>query len=148
MAASLFAEGEGAAAPEGAESRVRRRGEKGHYIYYKTTKRVSGPMKIVEQEKRLTQEEYRELLSEADPGMGTLEKTRYCLTYDGQSFDVDLYPFWQDQAILQIKLSKREEEIRFPKEIEVLREVTGRNEYRNKTLAKGLVNKKKDENMP
>ena len=32
-----------------------------------------------------------------------IRKTRYCLTYKNQYFEIDIYPFWNDKAILEIE---------------------------------------------
>lgn len=121
---------------EGEEVRVRQRGSDGHYVYYKTVKRRVDDLRRVEVERRLTQEEYLRALMEADSTRRQIRKTRYCLTYDGQYFEIDLYPFWQDQAILEIELRRADEEIRFPPQIRVLREVTGEEAYQNAGLAR------------
>jgi CYTH domain-containing protein len=86
-------------------------------------------------EERLTQNQYLDLLMEADPSKRPIRKTRYCLTYDSQYFEIDIYPFWHDQAILEIELQEEDEEIRFPKEFKILKEVTGDPAYKNSTLA-------------
>lgn len=123
-------------APEGEELRVRQRGENGSYIYFRTRKqRVSDTVRV-EIEERLSQEEYLALLMEADPSRRPIRKTRYCLTYDSQYFEIDLYPFWDDRAILEIELKEENEQIRFPKEIQILREVTDDESYKNSNLAK------------
>ena len=31
-----------------------------------------------------------------------IRKTRYCLTYESQYFEIDIYPFWNDKAIVEI----------------------------------------------
>ena len=118
------------------EIRVRRRGEKGNYIYYETHKRILDGMKRMSTETRLSQSEYRRLLKNADPTRRTIHKKRYCLTYDNQYFEIDLYPFWSDQAILEIELRDENTEIRFPKEIQVLREVTDDPSFKNAAIAK------------
>ena len=118
------------------EIRVRRRGEKGNYIYYETHKRILDGMKRMSTETRLSQSEYRRLLKNADPTRRTIHKKRYCLTYDNQYFEIDLYPFWSDQAILEIELRDENTEIRFPKEIQVLREVTDDPAFKNAAIAK------------
>lgn len=122
-------------APEGEEIRVRQRGEQGSYTYYQTTKRRISEVKRVELERRLTQREYLTLLMETDPALRPIRKTRYCLTWENQYFEIDLYPFWKNQAILEIELSDENGEIRFPKELKVIREVTGDRAYLNRTLA-------------
>ena len=122
-------------APEGAEIRVRQRGENGSYTYYQTTKRRISEVKRLELERRLTQREYLALLMEADPALRPIRKTRYCLTWKEQYFEIDVYPFWKDQAILEIELSDENAEIRFPKELKILREVTGDEAFTNRSLA-------------
>ena len=120
---------------DGSELRVRQRGENGSYIYYKTQKQRITDTTRTEIEERLTQKEYLQLLMEADPSKRPIRKTRYCLTYDNQYFEIDVYPFWNDQAIAEIELTDENEEIRFPKELKVIREVTGDPAYQNASLA-------------
>lgn len=122
------------AAP-GEEVRVRQRGIGGNYIFYKTTKRTITPMKRVEVEKRLSQSEYLSLLMEADTTKRQIRKTRYCMTYEGQYFEIDVFPFWSDRAIAEIELSDENAEIAFPAQIKVIREVTDDERYKNASLA-------------
>ena len=122
-------------AREGDELRIRQRGEKGSYIYFKTLKRRITDTTRTEIEQRLSQAEYLRLLMEADPDKRPIRKTRYCLTYDNQYFEIDVYPFWDDQAILEIELSDENTPIRFPKELKILKEITGLEEYTNAALA-------------
>ena len=122
----------------GDELRVRQRGENGSYIYFKTLKRRVSDTARVEVEERLSQNEYLRLLMEADPAKRPIRKTRWCLTYDNQYFEIDLYPLWSDQAIVEIELRDENEEIRFPKELSVIREVTDDEQYKNAKLAERL----------
>ena len=117
------------------ELRVRQRGINGAYIYYLTHKRKLSDVKRVEVERRLTKDEYLRLLMEADTTKRQIRKTRYCLTYEHQYFEIDIFPFWQDQAILEIELRREDTEIVFPKEIQVIREVTSEPAYRSAALA-------------
>ena len=120
---------------EGEEVRVRRRGADGSFVYFKTTKRRVSDVKRVEVEKRLSEGEYVSLLPDADPAKKPLHKTRYCLIHRGQYFEIDLYPFWKDQAIAEIELCDEDDEIFFPEEIRVIREVTGEEAFKNAALA-------------
>ena len=72
---------------------------------------------------------------EADPAKRPIRKTRYCLTWDNQYFEIDLYPFWNDKAIVEIELSDENADIRFPAAINVIREVTDDASYKNAALA-------------
>lgn len=123
-------------APEGEEIRVRQRGSDGSYVYYQTIKRSVSGLKRVEIERRLTQEEYLQLLMDADTTRRQIRKSRYCLTWQSQYFEIDVYPFWQDQAILEIELSREDAVITFPKELKIIREVTDDASYKNASLAK------------
>lgn len=121
---------------DGEEVRIRQRGAKGNYIYFETRKKEISGLKRVEVERRLTKDEYLERLMDADPTRRPIRKDRYCLTDGNQYFEIDVYPFWTDKAIVEIELSDPNEEIRFPKVLKLIREVTDENEYRNSSLAK------------
>lgn len=118
------------------EVRVRQRGVDGHYIYFQTIKKRVSDLKRVEIERRLSQAEYLNLLMDADTSRKQIRKTRYCLTYKNQYFEIDVYPFWTDKAIAEIELSDENAEIIFPKQIKVIKEVTDDDSYKNASLAK------------
>ena len=122
--------------PEGVESRVRQRGIDGNYIYYQTTKKKVTDLKRVEVERRLSKDEYLRRLMDADPNCRPIRKTRYCLTFDNQYFEIDVYPFWKDKAILEIELADEAAQIRFPNQVKVIREVTDDESFKNVSLAK------------
>ena len=123
-------------APEGDERRIRQRGADGSYIYFETVKRTLSGAKRVEIERRLSQEEYLRLLMEADPTRRPVRKTRYCLTYEGRYFEIDVYPNWNDRAILEIELKSEEETVVLPPFLRCIREVTGDPAYKNSSLAR------------
>lgn len=123
------------AAKDGAEVRVRQRGMNGNYIYFQTTKRNVSDLKRVEIERRLSKDEYLTLLMDADSTKRQIRKTRYCLTFENQYFEIDVYPFWTDKAIVEIELSDENVEIVFPEQIKVIKEVTDDDAYKNASLA-------------
>lgn len=118
------------------EVRVRQRGIDGHYVYFQTTKRKISDVKRVEIERRLSESEYIRLLMNADTTRRQIRKDRYCLTYENQYFEIDIYPFWNDKAIAEIELSDENADIKFPKQIKVIKEVTDDESYKNASLAK------------
>ncbi len=122
----------------GDEVRIRQRGIDGNYIYFKTTKKKVSDVKRIEIEKRLTQSEYLKLLMDADTTKRQIRKTRYCLTYENQYFEIDVYPFWDDKAIVEIELSDENTKIVFPEQIKVISEVTDDEAYKNANLAKRI----------
>ncbi len=124
-------------APEGTERRVRQRGEGDHYIAYETVKKPADEegLKRIEVERRLTEDEYLRLLEDADETRMPIHKTRYCLTYEQQYFEIDVYPFWDDRAVIEIELSQNDQRVYFPPEIHVIKEITSDPAYKNAALA-------------
>lgn len=120
------------------EKRIRARGMNGDYVYYLTEKRKISDLKRVEVERRLTQDEYFKLLMEADNKLHTIHKTRYCLSENNQYFEIDIYPEWDNQAIMEIELSSEEETIKMPEFIRVVKEVTDDDSYKNYQMAKEM----------
>ena len=123
-------------APEGEEIRVRQRGADGNYTYYHTRKIKKGTMKRIELEKRITKDEYLNLLMEADIGYRQIRKSRYCIVYKNRYFEIDVYPYWNDKAVMEIELLYEDETVEFPDFVKIIKDVTGQKEYSNKTLAK------------
>jgi len=120
------------------ERRIRARGIDGDYLYYLTEKRKISNLKRVEVERKLTQDEYLALLMESDNKLHTIQKTRYCLSENSQYFEIDLYPEWDNQAIMEIELSSEEEMINVPSWIKIIEEVTNDESYKNYQMAKEM----------
>lgn len=118
------------------ERRIRQRGSNGSYVYFMTRKRKAEGIRRVEIEERLSQEEYVSLLVEADPAYRPIHKERYCLSENGLYYEIDIYPEWKDKAIMEIELHSEDQEIVFPEEIDVIREVTNDPAYSNHELAR------------
>lgn len=119
----------------GDEVRVRQRGMDGNYIYFQTIKKKVSDVKRIEIERRLSKDEYLRLLMDADTTKRQIRKTRYCLTFENQYFEIDIYPFWSDKAIAEIELNDEETPIVFPEQIKVIKEVTDDESYKNVSLA-------------
>lgn len=128
------------------ERRVRARGIDGDYLYYLTEKKKISELKRIETERKLTQNEYIKLLMESDNKLHTIHKTRYCLSENNQYFEIDIYPEWDNQAIMEIELSSEDDPIKVPDFIKVIKEVTDDEKYKNyemaKEMPKQLVKKK------
>ncbi len=122
------------------EVRVRQRGLEGSYIYTLTSKKRLTPLKRVEVERRISQKEYLNYLNNADTNLRQIRKERYCLVENGKYFEIDVYPFAKETAILEIELSNENEKVDLPKFIEVIKEVTDDIEYTNYSLAKAQKN--------
>ncbi|MBR2527854.1 MAG: AAA family ATPase [Blautia sp.] len=122
----------------GQEIRIRKRGAEGNYIYYRTEKKRISAHKRVETEERLTRQEYLKSMLDMDPKTHPIRKTRYCLMENNQYFEIDIYPEWEKQAIMEIELNDVSTPIHFPEMIEVIREVTEDYSYSNHQMAHAM----------
>ena len=125
-------------APEGEELRIRKRGENGSYVFFLKTKKQNTPTGRIELEKRLRKGEYEMLLNQANPELNPIRKTRYCLTWKGRYYEIDIYPFWKDRAILEFVVDKEDENFEIPEGLKVIRDVTEETEYKNSSLARKI----------
>lgn len=117
--------------PDGNSERVRARAGR----YYHTLKvRVSNVIRE-EYEREITREEYEALLKRRDPKCAFIQKVRHVFNYDGQTFELDVFPFWEKQAFLEIELESENTPVELPDFIEVIREVTEDRNYTNHALA-------------
>ena len=116
--------------------RIRKTVEKGKVTYTETMKRSLSPIRRIELERELSEEEYNRRLSNRDPRRQTIQKTRYCLPYGGHTYEIDIYSFWRNQAVMEVELQNEKEEITLPPFIRVIREVTSDQQYSNYALAR------------
>lgn len=121
------------------ERRVRQRGDKKNgYTFYYTEKTKISDKERIEVEKVISQSEYICYLSEADTSLHQISKKRYCFVHNRKYFELDIYPFSNEYAILEIELNKIDEEFEIPDYINVIKEVTEDESYKNYSLAKSL----------
>lgn len=118
-----------------AERRIRQRGnqESGFSFYYTEKTDVSDGVRI-ENERKISQDEYLQYLTEADTNLHQISKTRHCFVYNRQYFEMDIYPFSDAYAILEIELNDINDGIQFPP-LSIVSEVTNDAAYRNYNLA-------------
>ena len=115
------------------ERRVRQRGIGSEFSYYYTEKKILSGCSRSEVERRITKDEYLGLLVE---GIATLHKDRYCFFYENQYFELDVYPDWDNEAILEIELTEEGQDIKLPDWLSVIKEVTDDESYKNSALAR------------
>ena len=121
------------------ERRVRQRGsKKDGFTFYYTEKTDIGPGERDEVEDKITPSEYISYLSEADTNLHQISKERYCFIFKNQYFEMDLYPFSDKYAILEIELNSINDIIELPTTLNIIKEVTNDSQYRNSSLAKTL----------
>ncbi len=121
--------------PEEGRFRVRKRGEGDDAVYIKTIKHKINDLKRIEIEDNISEEEYYAYLKQKEYVEGMISKDRYCLVWDAQYFELDVYPFWADRATLELELLSENQPYRLPDFLTVIRDVSFEKDYRNKTLA-------------
>lgn len=121
-----------------AERRIRQRGSKqnGFSFYYTEKTDISSGVRI-ENERKITPDEYLQLLTEADTSLHQISKIRRCFVYDKRYFEMDIYPFDNEYAIVELELNDLSETFKLPP-LEFVKEVTDDEHFKNAYLAKTL----------
>lgn len=118
-------------------ARVRMRDFGGVVSYTHTLKRRIDKETCEEEEREIDRAAYESLLLKADPERRPIEKTRWCILFAGQYFELDVYPFWGDRATVELETAERSDApISFPSFFRVIREVTDDVRYKNARLAR------------
>lgn len=118
--------------------RVRELPNNGGKAYYYTEKTTLSSMERIEREEIISSEQYHKFLAQRDPNSHVIEKDRYSFVYSGRYFEMDVYPFDNDYAILEIELESVDDKVDIPKYLSVLKEVTDDSKYKNHSIAKTL----------
>lgn len=123
---------------DGMIERVRRRDFGTHVVYYHTRKKRLSAMSAFEDESEITENEYQLLLQRADESKKPIVKTRWAIPFCGHTAEIDIYPFWKHQAVLEIEQESESIELPFPPYLSLIREVTGDHAYSNNQLSKSV----------
>ncbi len=124
-------------APDHVTARVRRRvGQREEFFY--TEKEFCTNRTCVEREEIIDKAAYTRLLERRDETMQTIVKRRYCLPWEGFLFEIDVYPFWQQVAVMEVELASEDQRFPFPEGITVLREITDDRRLKNAALAREI----------
>lgn len=115
--------------------RIRRivEGEKTVYIY--TYKKRLSDMTRREFEREISENEYYDLLTRRQEGTITIEKDRHSFLWEGLTYELDVYDFWDDKASLEAEVDSEETEIPIPPCVRLIKEVTDDRRYNNSRLA-------------
>ena len=126
------------ASEKGVTRRVRLSRENGKTSYIYNEKRRISPISCIEDEREISEDEYRVLLTEKEPCTETVVKTRRTFLFGGQLFEIDSYPFSPDVCVCETELESESDAAVFPDFIQIIREVSGEKEYSNHSIAKRL----------
>lgn len=114
--------------------RIRQQKNGEEYLYFYTEKRTTESGQW-ETEKPIAEKQYIRYLMEGDTSLHAVHKTKFRFTCDGTAFEIDVYPFCAERAVMRAALSEGQT-LRLPPQIELLREVTGEAAYKNSQLAR------------
>ncbi len=128
----------------GVTRRIRKSRKGNQTVYTYTEKQRISAVTAIETERNLTPPEFDALQNEARQGSRPLVKTRWKKPFSGHVMELDIYPFWETTAVLEVELGDEEEAIDFPPEITVTHEVTGDYRYKNTNIAKWLFSQQGD----
>ena len=116
----------------GVERRIRQQENGEDYLYFYTEKHVMPDGVQWVTEKPISEKQYIHYLMEGDDALHSVRKVKHRFIYGDCKFELDVYPFSEDRAVLFMYGENAE----IPPEIRVLREVTGDPAYKNRQLAK------------
>ena len=123
---------------KGQTRRIRRRSYADRVKYIETTKIRVDSMSSREIEREMSEEEFLLLSETILEGTTPINKTRHTFIYLGQLFEIDIYPQWQNSAIMETELPSRETTVAFPEFLEIIREVTTDKAYSNAAMSRSF----------
>ena len=116
------------------ERRIRQQENGDDYLYFYTEKHFMDDGTKWDTEKPISEKTYIRYLMEGDSSLHSVRKTKYRFIHEGCRFELDVYPFSDDRAVLFMYSGDTDAAI--PPELHVLREVTGDPAYKNRQLAR------------
>lgn len=122
----------------GCTERVRARTYDSFTQYTHTVKRKVSNVRRAEDERVISRAEYELLLKRADRSRNPVRKKRYCFDSPDGVWELDVYPFWTDRAILELELTDENQRFSLPAFAELIREVTDDGRYTNKAISKAV----------
>ena len=74
-------------------------------------------------------------MADADTDKHPIKKKRYCFLYEEKYFELDIFPFWNDKAFVELEIKYISEQFVLPPEIKVIKDVSEDKHYKNNYLA-------------
>lgn len=120
------------------ERSIIQRGSFGNFAFYYTEKRHFNGYDRIEVERMLSAKEYTTLISQADTRLKQISKTRYCFIWNNMYYELDVFPFWSDRAILKIQPTDKGPKMEIPQFLRVIEDITDNMSYTNYSLAQNI----------
>ena len=123
----------------GTKCRIRsvKNGDKVSYI--KTFKKSLTDMTRIEIESEISEEEFTALSKYIREGYAPISKHRHTFSLYGFIYEVDVFPFWEDRAYLEIEVDSEDTKPPIPDFIHIIKDVTTDKRYRNTALAQNII---------
>lgn len=107
--------------------------------YIKTFKQSLSDMTRIEIESEISENEFNTLSRYIRRGYNPIEKHRHSFTLSGFTYEVDVFPFWEDRAYLEIEVDSETTKPPIPDFITIIKDVTADKRYRNTALAQKII---------
>ena len=121
------------------ERRVRKITRYGKVSYVLTKKWKLSGLKRIEKEVDISKTEYERYLKDAEPGLHTIKKIRYKILYQPHVVEMDVYDFDNVYCLMEVEVHREDDKVSTPDFIQIVREVTDDERYKNKSLAATLT---------
>ena len=122
----------------GVTHRVRARSYGGKTVYTETKKVRISRVSAIEDEREISAAEYENLAKNIKHGTTPVQKTRHTFVYEGQLFEIDVYPSWKCTAIMETELDSRDKTVEIPDFIEIVADVTENKSYSNRGMSQSF----------
>lgn len=106
--------------------------------YIKTFKKKITEMTRVEIESEISEEEFMQLSKYSNEGYSPISKIRHSFVLSGFTYEVDIFPFWNDRAYLEIEVESEDTKPPIPDFLTIIKDVTCDPRYRNSALAQKI----------
>ena len=106
--------------------------------YFETEKRRVDKISAIEREGEITKADFDNLSLHIAKGSRPIIKARHTFLYLGQTFEVDVYPQWENTCIMETELASRATEVQMPDFIHIIAEVTGDRRYSNAAMSRSF----------
>lgn len=122
----------------GTRCRIRKSEENGKATYFKTFKKAVTEMTRIEIEEEIDEAEYLKLSEYIKKGTAPVEKVRHTFTFEGYTCEIDIFPFWDTRAFLEIEVESEDVLPPVPSFIKIIKDVSKDKNYRNSVIAKRI----------
>ena len=122
------------------ERSVVRRGSDGEYAFYYMEKTHQDGFDEINVERRIDEKEYNMIIARDNGRLKELTKTRYGFVWNNKYYELDVFDFWKDRAILKVQHTNRRKDGEVPSIFKVLMDITNDESYTNYSLAQNVYN--------